>query len=104
MFKCSGVKLNLSSGRASAISTICFSIAVISRSTAEATVGGCDCCTLGALAAAVLFVPCGRAATAKMGAANRKRMGIGFMGASLRNLLACDAELFVSQRDQRIDA
>ena len=83
MFKLSGEKLNLSSGMASAASTICFSIMLIWRSTVEATVGGgCDCCARGTLAAAALFVPCPKAAMAKMNAANRKKIRICFIGAT----------------------
>src|SRR5690349_20133862 len=43
MFRASGVKLNLSSGIASAASTTCFSMALMSRSTTEATVCGACC-------------------------------------------------------------
>src|SRR5438445_3100536 len=52
MFKVSGEKLNLSSGMASATSTICFSTALMSRSTTEANVGA-DCCACTPVAAAV---------------------------------------------------
>src|SRR5437879_2757170 len=56
MFKLSGEKLNFSSGMASTTSSICFSIPLISRSTAEAMVGGAGggcCCACVALAAAI---------------------------------------------------
>src|ERR1700687_5335512 len=87
MLKFSGEKLNLSSGMASAASTISFSMVLISRSRVEAIVGGdCgDCCALGALAAATLVVRCPKAAAVKTSTANSKKIRFGFIGVRLLN-------------------
>src|SRR5579863_3572028 len=77
MFKLAGEKSNLSSGMASARSTICFSTALISRSTAAAMVGT-GCCP-----------------HALISAAKRKTMRIGFIEVTLLN--SC-----LAKRNQRI--
>src|ERR1700730_16285100 len=78
MLKFSGEKLNLSSGMASAASTICFSIALISASMAEATVG-CACCAPGAFVAEVLFSLGLKAVTPKMSNPSGKKIRICFI-------------------------
>src|SRR5260221_9214277 len=70
MFKLSGEKLNLSSGMASAASTTCFSMALISRSTTEATVGEA-CCSPGGCCAWAVFAAV--APAARMSAADNKK-------------------------------
>src|SRR5438477_2144213 len=81
MFKLSGEKLNLSSGMASAASRTCFSMALISRSRAEANVGaGCEACAGGALAAVVLFALCPNAVTANIRTADNVKICMDFMG------------------------
>src|SRR4029077_6174055 len=88
MFNVSGEKLYLSSGMASATSTIFFSTQLISWFRAEAIVGadGCrDCWGGGALAAAAFFALCAGAATVKMSTAKGKKIRICFLRVTLLN-------------------
>src|ERR1700676_678845 len=78
MLKFSGERLNLSSGMASAASTICFSIALISASMADLTVG-CACCAPGAFVAEVLFSLGLKAVTPKMSNPSGKKIRICFI-------------------------